>query len=210
MKKEEIEKRYNKMVSGIEEAGIYDGRGTYDLYECEKCGHSIITTYAVKGVTPFIIRCKGCGGDMIHEKTYKSIPEAIYAIKWVRPTLKQTMGLSTGLIEHVLNGGLVMETELKINNIMNSKRLTVEAEKAYYAYREKCEKVAKAAQGYINWSDDVGCEYMSSDGLCILTTASDYYANGSMPESVCPESEFFSFVKDKDEITEQEFKSICI
>lgn len=31
-----------------------------------------------------------------------------------------------------------------------------------------------------------------------------------MTESVCPANEFFSFVKDKDEITEQEFKSICI
>lgn len=31
MERKEIEERYNKMVSGIEEAGIYDGRGTYDL-----------------------------------------------------------------------------------------------------------------------------------------------------------------------------------
>lgn len=101
------------MVSTIEESGIYDGRGTYNLYKCKSCGHSIITTYAVKGVTPFIIKCKGCYGDMVHETTYKSIPETIYAIKWVRPTLQQTMKLSPGLIEHVLNGGLVMETELK-------------------------------------------------------------------------------------------------
>jgi len=101
------------MVSTIEESGIYDGRGTYDLYKCKSCGHSIITTYAVKGVTPFIIKCKGCYGDMVHETTYKSIPETIYAIKWVRPTLQQTMKLSPGLIEHVFNGGLVMETELK-------------------------------------------------------------------------------------------------
>lgn len=113
MKKEEIKKRYDKMVSGIEEAGIYDGRGTYDLYKCKKCGHSIITTYAAKGVTPFIIRCKGCGGDMIHKETYKSIPETIYPIKWVRPKIWQTVKLSHELIEHVLNGGLVMETELK-------------------------------------------------------------------------------------------------
>lgn len=113
MERKEIEERYNKMVSGIEEAGIYDGRGTYDLYKCKRCGHHIITTYAEKGVTPFIIRCKGCNGNMIHEETYKSIPETIYAIKWIRPTLEQTMKFSEGLIEHVLNGGLVMETEIK-------------------------------------------------------------------------------------------------
>lgn len=113
MERKEIEERYNKMVSTIEESGIYDGRGTYNLYKCKSCGHSIITTYAVKGVTPFIIKCKGCYGDMVHETTYKSIPETIYAIKWVRPTLQQTMKLSPRLIERVLNGGLVMETELK-------------------------------------------------------------------------------------------------
>lgn len=50
---------------------------------------------------------------MIHKETYKSIPETIYAIKWIRPTLEQTMKFSEGLIEHVLNGGLVMETEIK-------------------------------------------------------------------------------------------------
>lgn len=93
---------------------------------------------------------------------------------------------------------------------MNSKCLIMRAEKAYFAYREKCGEVAEATQRYINWSDDVSCEYIPSDGLCILATVSDYYANGGMPESVCPTSEFFSFVKDKDKITEQEFKSICI
>lgn len=93
---------------------------------------------------------------------------------------------------------------------MNSKRLTMRAKEAYFAYRGKCEEVAREAQKYINWSDDISCEYIPSDGLCILATVSDCYANGGMPESVCPANEFFSFVKDKDEITEQEFKSICI
>lgn len=93
---------------------------------------------------------------------------------------------------------------------MNSKCLITRAEKAYFAYREKCGEVAITAQRYINWSDDISYEYIPSDGLCILATVSGCYANGGMPESVCPANEFFSFVKDKDEITEQEFKSICI
>ena len=31
-KKKDITKRYTKMASTIEDAKIYDGRGTYDLY----------------------------------------------------------------------------------------------------------------------------------------------------------------------------------
>lgn len=65
---QEIRNRYAKMVSTIEDAGIYDGRGTFDLYQCEKCSREKITTYADKGVTPFIIGCS-CGGNMQHTKT---------------------------------------------------------------------------------------------------------------------------------------------
>lgn len=36
MEKEEMKKRYDEMVSRIEEAKMYDGRGTYDLYKCKK------------------------------------------------------------------------------------------------------------------------------------------------------------------------------
>lgn len=43
------------MASTIEDAKIYDGRGTYDLYECEKCGRNKITTYAAKGLLPLLL-----------------------------------------------------------------------------------------------------------------------------------------------------------
>lgn len=32
---------------------------------------------------------------------------------WVRPSLKQTMSLSEGMRNHILNGGLILEDELK-------------------------------------------------------------------------------------------------
>lgn len=32
MNQEEIEKQYNKIVTDIEKAAIYDGRGEYNLY----------------------------------------------------------------------------------------------------------------------------------------------------------------------------------
>ena len=107
MNKEDITKRYAEMVSTIEDAQIYDGRGTFDLYQCEKCSCEKITTYADKGVTPFIIGCS-CGGNMQHTKSFKSVPDYIRVFKWKRPTLEQTMKLSDGQIEHVLNGGLIL------------------------------------------------------------------------------------------------------
>lgn len=109
-KKKDITKRYTKMASTIEDAKIHDGRGTYDLYECEKCGRNKITTYAAKGVTPFIIRCS-CGGLMQHTRSFKNVPDYIRVFRWKRPTLEQTMKLSKGMMEHVLNGGLVLDID---------------------------------------------------------------------------------------------------
>lgn len=107
----EIEKRYTKMASTIEDAKIYDGRGTYDLYQCEKCGSEKITTYADKGVTPFMIECN-CGKQMQHTKSFRSVPDYIRVFKWKRPTLEQTIKLSSGMIEHVLSGGLILDSDI--------------------------------------------------------------------------------------------------
>lgn len=111
MNKEDIIKKYNEMVSTIEYAKIYDGRGTYDLYQCEKCERVKVTTYTEKGVTPFIIECS-CGGLMKHTKSFKSVPDYIEVFKWKRPTIEQTLKLPEGLIEHVLKGGLVFDSDI--------------------------------------------------------------------------------------------------
>lgn len=68
MSKNNIAQQYNSMVASIEDAKIYDGRGEYNLYECNKCNNYKVTLYKDKGVTPFIMRCK-CGGDMMHTKS---------------------------------------------------------------------------------------------------------------------------------------------
>lgn len=67
------EEEYIKLCADSEQAKVYDGRGTYDLYVCDDCSHQIVTTYAVKGVTPFVIKCPECEGSMKHIATYKSI-----------------------------------------------------------------------------------------------------------------------------------------
>lgn len=115
MKKKDIEKAYNKLVSEIESIDMYDGRNTVDRYTCDCCGYMVYTTYKDKGVTPFMIRCTRCGGTMFHDKTYNKeiVPKHIIVLDWYRPSLKQTLKLSEGEIDHVLNGGLLLKKNQK-------------------------------------------------------------------------------------------------
>lgn len=106
MNKEE----YQKLCEEAENARIYDGRGTIDLYQCDNNpNHKIYTTYADKGVTPFVIRCPVCGSWMSHTSTTKSVPGWIKVLKWVRPTYEEYCKLAPALKEHVEDFGLVMD-----------------------------------------------------------------------------------------------------
>lgn len=111
MKKEDIEKRYNELVKEIEGKIMYDGRGKVDRYTCDTCGHIIYTTYRDKGVTPFTIKCTRCGGTKYHDKTYdkKTVPGYVVVMDWYRPSLEDVLKMSDGMIEHVLNGGLILD-----------------------------------------------------------------------------------------------------
>lgn len=44
MSKNNIAQQYNSMVASIEDAKIYDGRGEYNLYECNKCNNYKVTS----------------------------------------------------------------------------------------------------------------------------------------------------------------------
>lgn len=107
------EEEYNKLCTDSDDMQVYDGRGTYDIYECENCNHHLVTTYAVKGVTPFTIRCPKCGKTMMHTQTLKSAPANEKVIRWIRPTYEQYCKLSYGFRDHIGNGGLIMETDIK-------------------------------------------------------------------------------------------------
>lgn len=105
--------KYRQLLRRIEKAGIYDGRGKgVDIYECSKCGHKVYTWYKDKGVTPFTIGCPKCHDIMMHTKTVGTTP-GIMPIPWLRPTFKQMLKLSPGMIEHVLQGSLILKTHLK-------------------------------------------------------------------------------------------------
>ena len=97
MSKDNIAQQYNNMVASIEDAKIYDGRGEYNLYECNKCNNYKVTLYKDKGVTPFIMRCK-CGGDMMHTKSSKQAPPSYVKVhNWVRPISMVCSGLMSAL-----------------------------------------------------------------------------------------------------------------
>lgn len=111
MEKKTIEKQYNELVRHIEEMRMYDGRETVDRYVCDTCGHMMHTTYKDKGVTPFTMRCRKCGGTMYHRQTFKkeTVPDWVTVKNWYRPTLEQTLREGQPTIEHILNGGLLLE-----------------------------------------------------------------------------------------------------
>nr|DAQ41031.1 MAG TPA: hypothetical protein [Caudoviricetes sp.]DAS88750.1 MAG TPA: hypothetical protein [Caudoviricetes sp.] len=48
---------------------------------------------------------------MQHTRSFKNVPDYIRVFRWKRPTLEQTMKLSKGMMEHVLNGGLVLDID---------------------------------------------------------------------------------------------------
>ena len=101
MTEKELKRKYDELVKRVLGEKMYDGRD--------------------KGVTPFTIACrnKDCKGIMMHEKTISEIDAMLNKVtvqNWVRPTFewlnKQRKKGNEGVIEHVLNGGLVMENEL--------------------------------------------------------------------------------------------------
>lgn len=114
-----IRYQYKKLVDGIEELKMYDGRDKgLDVYICEKCGEKVLTRYIDKGVTPFVMRCSHCNGyaqhvDTISERYARvlNIVEGVKILNWVRPPLWWLLKHKEA-VEHVLNGGLVLETEV--------------------------------------------------------------------------------------------------
>lgn len=122
MTNKELKRKYDKLVSDIESMRMYDGRNKgIDVYVCKECGHEFYTRYKDKGVTPFTMKCRNCEhGTMIHEDTISTMTALAIRAEihdWVRPTFEQLDKLrkkgNEGAIEHVLQGGLMLNDELK-------------------------------------------------------------------------------------------------
>ena len=110
---------YQAFCDNAENMRVYDGRGKADLYECEKCGTLIFTTYAVKGGTPVTMPChsKSCNGTMIHTKTFPlGVIEGRVAskvLRWIRPKFDDYVKLPEGVRHHIDQGGLILETKIR-------------------------------------------------------------------------------------------------
>lgn len=112
-----LKQKYDELVNGIESKPMYDGRNRgVDIYVCDKCGHKFYTRYKDKGATPFTIKCRCCeNGTAVHKDTISEQIANFMGFEvhdWVRPTFEQLQKLNEGAIEHVLNGGLMLEDEL--------------------------------------------------------------------------------------------------
>lgn len=83
---------------------------------------------------------------------------------------------------------------------MNTQRLINKAALSYISHRHDCDKITVQAQKYIDWDNDIGCEYFPSDGVCLTTTDS----------LVCPATSFFSVIEKEGSIDHSKFKSICV
>lgn len=88
-----IRRQYKKLMAEVEQMRMFDGRGKgVDVYVCERCTGKVLTRYKDKGVTPYVMRCPYCEN-------------------WVRPPLWWLLKHKEA-VEHVLNGGLVLEKEV--------------------------------------------------------------------------------------------------
>ena len=86
---------------------------------------------------------------------------------------------------------------------MKSKDIIKYAEKAmnkYNEYRDICGIIASEAQKHIDWDDNVSCEFIPADGLCICIDST------SLPYTIHV-SIFFEMVKNNGMITEEDVKS---
>lgn len=81
---------------------------------------------------------------------------------------------------------------------MSIKKDIKRAQLKYISYRSSCDTIAIKAQEFINWDDDVSCEYMPSDGICILIN-----------HKLCPVEVFFELAKNGC-ISEEIYSKNCI
>ncbi|MGM9740062.1 MAG: hypothetical protein ACI3ZP_05605 [Candidatus Cryptobacteroides sp.] len=112
-------KQYRKLLKDPEHTiDVYDGRGTIDVYVCDKNPeHRFYTYYKDFGVTPYMIHCKVCRrkGEnhfMRHQKTLKCDSDRVRGRLadgyWYRPWLWYFLTHRYER-EHLLQGGLILK-----------------------------------------------------------------------------------------------------
>lgn len=169
MNKNELKQQFDKLVSGIETAKMFDGRNKgVDVYVCEKCGKQFYTRYKDKGVTPFTIRCRreACGATMTHRLTISEDQARncrLSVHNWVRPTFEQFQTLNEGAQEHVLNGGLMLEDELEQKSGMDKE----EIKKIQHMAQKLLEQLQGSEASFLFVGDEGNCFTIGGDPTMI-------------------------------------------
>lgn len=91
------------------------------------------------------------------------------------------------------------------------KKLLKRADKSHSIFQHDCEEIAKEAQKYIDWDDNIGCGYYAGSGLCIEATAppKDGYWLNQSAECLCTVSAFISLIEGKNKVSYEEFFKLC-
>lgn len=86
-----------------------------NVWTCQQCGKRLITIDRHIGVTPFMMRCDpertpgGCGSQMYSAFYRVEHPElwaTLATHEWYAPDESERKGMSRGMIDHVIQGGL--------------------------------------------------------------------------------------------------------
>lgn len=83
----------------------FKNSGKLNAYQCRDCRAHVVTIDREPGVTPFLVRCRNCGGEA-QSAFYRLGPNHTPTYEWVRP--ESLDGLDAGSIEHIRNGGLIL------------------------------------------------------------------------------------------------------
>lgn len=105
---EQIVAQYEKLLADVATKDFYkiDLSNRLNAYRCQSCGHLTVTKDVDAGVTPFMHTCEKCG-SMAESSFYRVDPNLKHTQEWYRPSLKDLLKMSPGMIDHVLQGGLV-------------------------------------------------------------------------------------------------------
>lgn len=93
---------------------------------------------------------------------------------------------------------------------MDISKLIKDIMTGYNAYLFYCDVLAREAQKYIDFDNNVSCEYVPGAGVSILATVPCDCSTGGMSKCACSAKFFFAFMEGKETITSQVFKAISI
>lgn len=81
-------------------------------------------------------------------------------------------------------------------------KLIVRVNNAYELYRAESDKLARYISSHVDWSDDISCEYIPGDGLCVHI--------GDEWQKIAPVAWVISAIKDFGNISKSDYDKMCI